>query len=183
MIKLKKILLDKSGLAAPLACAIVLALVIIMSGVIEYLRLQIIANGVRDSLQSAVTSVATQNYSKVYSGLREGYAGGYEISLEDIWNGSTDTGNVLENLDNTLGLSSSGSDQLKMTGSKLEYKLYDMSTSIVNVPFAPGVPDNANKFTVNVKITLEVPVYFGGVELFRMKTNLNVKAGYTAKFG
>ena len=58
-----------------------------------------------------------------------------------------------------------------------------MSTSIINVPFAPDDPDNTNKFSVNAKITLEVPVHFGGVELFPMKTTLNVKAGYTSKFG
>lgn len=182
MTKLKQILSNKSGLAAPLACAIVIALVLVMSGVVEFIRLQIIASGVRDALQTAVTSVATQNYDKVYGGLREGYAGGYEISTYDTWSESIDMGNVYGYLDDTLGLHRTEANHIKMAGGKLEYKLYGMEVNVVNVPFAPDNPANTNKFTADVKITLEVPVYFGGVELLPMKISLRVRAGYTPKF-
>ena len=65
---IRRILKEKKGNALPLACAIVLALIIIFSAVSEYMRLQIIAKGVRDALQTSVIAVAAQNYDDVYNG-------------------------------------------------------------------------------------------------------------------
>jgi len=70
---IRRILKEKKGNALPIACAIVLSLIIIFSAVSEYMRLQIIAKGVRDALQTSVIAVAAQNYDDVYNGLREGY--------------------------------------------------------------------------------------------------------------
>jgi hypothetical protein len=182
MIKLRNILSDKSGLAAPLACAIVLALVLIMTGVMEYMRLQVIAKGVRDALQSAVIKVAAQNYDRVYGGLREGYAGGYEISSDDTWRESVDMGDVYGCLDDMLGLHRIGEYHIKTAGGKLEYKMYSLEVDIKNVPFAPDNPGEANKFTADMKICLEVPVYIASIELLPLKIALKVRAGYTPKF-
>ncbi|MFA9399294.1 MAG: hypothetical protein ACERKV_13650, partial [Clostridiaceae bacterium] len=68
MKNIKRILKEKTGNALPLACAIVLSLILIFSVVAEYMRLQIIAKGVRDALQTSVISVASQNYDDVYNG-------------------------------------------------------------------------------------------------------------------
>ena len=46
----------------------------------EYMRLMIVAQGVRDSVQSAIVDVATENWDEAYAGLREGYSGGYQLS-------------------------------------------------------------------------------------------------------
>ncbi len=43
--EVKRILKEKRGNALPLACALVLALMIIFSAVSEYMRLQLIAKG------------------------------------------------------------------------------------------------------------------------------------------
>ena len=182
MRKFKKILLNRSGLAAPLACIIVISLFIIVSGIMELIRIQIIANGVRDTLQSAVISVATQNHDEVYGGLREGYAGAYELSVNDLWYESVDQGDIYGYLDNTLGLDREGIYHIKLAGGKLEYRLHSIEIYILNVPFAPDDTENINKFTTDVKIILEVPVYFFGVELLPMKTTLRVGAGYSSKF-
>lgn len=182
MTKIKKVLSDKSGLAAPLACAVVIALAIIMTGITEYLRLQIIAAGVRDALQTSVVSVAAGNYSNVFSGLREGYAGGYELSTDDIWSENTDTGDVYDCLDDTLGLHCMGSSHVKTANGRTEYRLFGLNVVIINVPFAPDNPDSENNFSADVKINIEVPVYFARAELFPMKIMLNVKAGYMPKF-
>lgn len=56
MTRLREILRDRKGNGFPLAIAITLALVIIFCGISEYIRLLIIAQGVRDAMQTAVIS-------------------------------------------------------------------------------------------------------------------------------
>ncbi|MDA3845705.1 MAG: hypothetical protein PF505_04045, partial [Vallitaleaceae bacterium] len=72
-----KVLKNKDGNVAIQAVVVVLVLLLVFSVVSEYLRLQMIAQGVRDAVQSSVISVASENYDVVYHGLREGYSGGY----------------------------------------------------------------------------------------------------------
>lgn len=83
MLKTKKILRHTSGNSAPLTLAIILAVIILSCAVFEYLRLMVIASGVRDAVQSAVIDVATENWDDAYNGLREGYSGGYTLSGTD----------------------------------------------------------------------------------------------------
>ena len=51
---------------AVVVCCLILACV-----VFEYMRLMIVAQGVRDSVQSAIVAVATENWDEAYPGLRE----------------------------------------------------------------------------------------------------------------
>ena len=75
----KSILKDKRGAASfPLTVAITLSLLLIFAGISEYLRLLIIAQGVRDAVQSSVIATVTENYDNVYHGAREGYSGAYQ---------------------------------------------------------------------------------------------------------
>ena len=99
---LKK-LSNKSGNALPLACAIVICLLLISSVIMEYIRLTVIANGVRDELQASVISVSTQNYDKVYNGLREGYSGGYNKMTGGAWQEKLDYGDIYAELDPWVG--------------------------------------------------------------------------------
>ena len=173
---MKKHLKNQEGNAALFAVVMVLALALLFSVVSEYLRLQIIASGVRDALESSVISVATENYADVYNGLREGYSGGYALNQSDRWEEQFTTGDVMANLSQTLGLESG----VKYTGDVLEYRLSDLDIQILNTPFAPG--GNAVKFESEAKITLEVPLSYGWEHLLPLKTKLKVRAGYTPKF-
>ncbi len=98
-----KILINKSGSGAPLILAIVLVTIILSTAVFEYMRLLIVAQGVRDSVQSAIIDVAAKNWDEVYHGLREGYSGGYSLSGSD-WYQNVSSGNVYGRLQNSLGL-------------------------------------------------------------------------------
>ncbi len=64
MEKLKKMIKDKKGMSYPLTVALMLALLIVLCVLAEFLRLSIIAYGVRNALQEAVISVATTNYNR-----------------------------------------------------------------------------------------------------------------------
>lgn len=170
------ILKNKDGNAVLYACVIVICLLLLFSVISEYLRLQIIAKGVRDAVQSSVISVAIENYDDVYNGLREGYSGGYELDYKDEWNARVDTGSVLSNLSNSLGLIGGR----KYSDSRLEYTISELEINIINTALAPT--GNAQKFESEVWLTLEVPLSFGWEHLTPLKIRMKVNAGYTPKF-
>ena len=64
--KIQKVIKDKRGMSYPLTVSLVLALLILLCVMAEFFRLNVIAYGVRESLQASVISVATTNYNEVY---------------------------------------------------------------------------------------------------------------------
>ena len=77
MRKLKECFRDESGVSFPLVIAVTLSLLLILCGVMEYLRLNLMAAGVKEAVQDAIVVVVNDNYANVYHGVREGYSGGY----------------------------------------------------------------------------------------------------------
>lgn len=181
MTRLKRIVRCKKGMSYPLVIAIALAIVIVSCGVFEYMRLMIIAQGVRDGVQSAIISVATENYDDVYASLREGYSGGYSND-GDGWNEQLDLGDVYARLDSVLGLRREGRNHIKYTEDVMEYRVSNLNINIINAPFAPSDREAAQEFLAEATIYLEVPLSFGWSDLPPMTISLKCKAGYTPKF-
>ncbi len=173
---MNRIMKDRSGNAALFAIIIILCLMLLFTVISEYLRLQIIASGVRDALQSSVIAVATENYDEVYNGLREGYSGGYRLSETDQWEERVDSGAVITKLSDKLGLI----DGIKYAGEYMEYQLSDLDIQINNAPFA--INDNDSRFEAEAWVTLTVPLSFGWDHLPPMEIRLKVDAGYSPKF-
>ena len=181
MTRLREILRDRKGNGFPLAIAITLALVIIFCGISEYIRLLIIAQGVRDAMQTAVISTVNDNYDDVYHGVREGYSGGYQPMAGDFEE-SLDYGDIYGRLEEVLGLSYQGGTRVKFTeDGKTEFRVWGLDVDIENAPLAGG--DRAgNRFVANCEIELEVPVSFGGRLLPAMRITVATSAGYTPRF-
>lgn len=59
MKKIQEVLKNKSGQGVPMILAVVLCCLILACVTFEYMRLMIVAQGVRDSVQSAIVDVAT----------------------------------------------------------------------------------------------------------------------------
>lgn len=181
MIKLKEILSDKSGNSAPLTLAAVLVVILLSCTIFEYMRLTVIAEGVRDAVQSAMIDVATENWDDAYNGLREGYSGGYVLSGAD-WVVRLDVGDVYSRLESTLGVKSVSGKYVKYTGPDIEYTLSGLSVTVQNAPLAPastgGIPQLSATGTVNV----EVPLSFGWGHLPPLKFTMKLKGGFTPKF-
>lgn len=167
---------NKDGSTIITACVVVVCLLLLFTVISEYLRLQIIAKGVRDAVQSSVISLATQNYDDVYNGLREGYSGGYELDSNDRWKSKVDKGAVLSDISNVLGLRNGE----KYAGSQLEYRISNLDINILNTPLAPS--GNAKKFESEVWLNLQVPLSFGWDKLPPLKIRMKVNAEYTPKF-
>ena len=181
MSKLRKILKDKSGASFPLTVAIALALIIILCGVTEYFRLNIIASGVKEALQDAIIVTVNDNYADVYHGVREGYSGGYQPDGESF-SYSVNTGDIYSYMDSTLGTEEIGGKHIKTAGGGMEYSLSGLNVTIRNAPLAPSSPQNAQRFEADAIIWLEVPVQFGGKQVTTMRIKLKVQAGYTEVF-
>jgi len=182
MTKLKQVLHSKKANSYPLAICIALAIVIIACGAFEYMRLMLIAQGVRDGVQEAIISVSTGNYSDVYASIREGYSGGY-VNNGSGFNEQINRGDVYARLSGLLGLRRVGGQYVKyVDGDVVEYRLYNLNVNVINAPFAPSNRDAAQKFLAEATINLEVPLSFGWSNLPPMRITLKVKAGWTPKF-
>ncbi|EHJ7843783.1 MAG: hypothetical protein KHW81_16020 [[Clostridium] innocuum] len=171
---------DKRGNAYPYAIAIALCMILVFVGISEYVRLMIIAQGVRDAVQSSVIAVNVGNYDEVYDGIREGYSGGYRLNGSS-WIAVFDRGDVYRRLDKLLGLTVSGNAHVHRVSGKEEYRIYGLSVSNQNAPLTPIDPSSSKKFTTDVTLILEVPVKFGTI-IPNMKIKVKVKAGYIPKF-
>jgi hypothetical protein len=142
----------------------------------------LIAQGVRDSVQSSIISVSTGNYSEVYASLREGYSGGY-VNDGGGFNEQINTGDVYARLSGLLGLRREGSRYVKYVGGDVvEYRLSNLTVNVINAPFAPSNGSTSQRFQAEATIFLEVPLSFGWGHLPPMRITLKVKAGWTAKF-
>jgi hypothetical protein len=181
MMKINRILRGKKGNSYPLAVCIALAVVIISCGAYEYIRLMITAQGVRDGVQSAIISVAAENYDDVYAALREGYSGGY-VNNGGGFNEQLDLWDIYGRLDSLMGLRREGANHVKYAGDVPEYRVSDLNVTVVNAPFAPSDRDAAQKFLAEATIYLEVPLSFGWSGLPPMRITVGCKAGWTPRF-
>lgn len=181
MRKIYGIIRNKGGTSFPLIVAVTLALLIIFCGISEYIRLMIIAQGVRDAVQSSVISTVNDNYSEVYHGVREGYSGAYQPSADDFKE-SLDYGDIYKRLDKVLGLRPENGSHVKYTENAVEFRLSDLSVNFENMPLAPSDPDNSKGFLADATVKLEVPVSFCGQSLPPMRINLKAQAKYMPLF-
>ena len=182
MITLARILKDRRGsMSFPLIVAVTLVLVLTVAGISEYLRLLLVAQGVRDAVQSSVIATATENYGGVYQGAREGYSGAYQ-PMAGSFEESLNYGDVYRQLDNVLGLTRIGGYHVKQTlGGGAEFRIWGLSVSIRNAPFARE-DTAAGRYVADCSIELEIPVSFGGRLLPPMRATVKTSAGYTPRF-
>ena len=175
------ILTSKRGTSFPLVAAVTLALVIVFCGISESIRMMIVAQGVRDAVQSAVVSTINDNYDNVYHGVREGYSGAYQPGASEFEE-SLDYGDMYGRLDQLLGLRKEGGYHVKYAGDDVEFRLSGLSVNLKNMPLAPASPDNSKGLLADAAIKLEVPVSFGGKTLPPMAIKLRVQAKYMPIF-
>ena len=195
MKKIQEVLKSKSGQGVPMILAVVLCCLILACVTFEYMRLMIVAQGVRDSVQSAIVDVATENWDEAYAGLREGYSGGYVLSRSmsglsvASFPCARKTGTVAAfsdavyaRLQDVLGIEYEGGQYVKYSGENLEYRLYDLHLDVENAPLAPSVPDGITQLNVTGTITVDVPLSFGFGHLPPMQITMKLNAKYVPRF-
>lgn len=181
MKKIGKVLRSKDGNMSFFTVSVILCFLIVATGVFEWNHLQTIAAGTHDAVQRAVTTACTENYDRLYNGVREGYSGGYQLAGTE-WEENLDSGDVYAKLDSLLGTRAEGAEHIKYSGEQMEFSLSDLDVQMTNTPFAPDDPDHINQFTGIAYVTLKVPLSFGWNALPPMEINMKVTSGYMAKF-
>ena len=178
---MKKIIKNNDGSSAIWITAVIFFLLVVLATSFEYIRLNIIAKGTRDAMQTVITQSCTANYDKLYNGLREGYSGGYKLD-KNQWGENIDNGNIESLINKQLGTQKSGSGYVKHNEDKVEFEISDLSVEMTNTPFAPNDSEDVPKFTGTAEYTLTVPLSFGWQNLPPMKIHMKAVSGYTAKF-
>ena len=137
--RMKEILRDRRASSFPMTIGIVLSLIILMCGISEYFRLQIIAAGVREAVEDAVISTVNDNYAGVYHGVREGYSGSYVPFGEGSWEEDLNEGDIYDYLDETIGTRLSGGRHIKYadTGTAMEFAIDSLQVTLRNAPLVP----------------------------------------------
>ena len=179
MSRFKQAIRDRRGISFPLIIAVTLSLVILLCGVSEYLRLLIVAQGVRDAVQEAVISTVNDNYDDVYHAVREGYAAGWYPDGTGRWDESIDTGDVYGQLSETLGLENTAGGYQKISDGEVEYTISGLSVVLENNSLGSGQSEG---YTALVEIHLEVPVRFLGNHLPAASMTLHTEAKYVPLF-
>ena len=114
--KIRQIIKDRRGVSFPLVIGVTLALVILLCGLSEYFRLQIIAAGVKEAVEDAIISTVNDNYAGVYHGVREGYSGGYLPDGDTGWETAVSESDIYTYLDSTIGRNREAADISNMLG-------------------------------------------------------------------
>lgn len=172
--RLKSLLKDRSGSTVIIIPFLVLGVLILGTTMWEYSRLNTVAQGSRDAVQTAITQVCTEQYDQLYNGLREGYSGGYRLQSTN-WTENVDLININAKIDTKLGTSNG----TKTNNGKTEYKITGMSVQLHNAPLAPGNTDDTKQFSGTATYTLTVPLSFGWQSLPPMVIPMEVTAGYS----
>lgn len=178
-----KSLKNNEGNGLILGIVMILILLMTFTVVSEYLRNNIILNGVRDGLESVATNIATENYDKIYPNFRQGYSGAYQLSNIDKWQEKIDEGNIEIELNKLLGLKKEGNIYVKRfdNDNRIEYKLSNLKINIKNPTLAPQVK-NDEKFTIEITADIELERMFNIFEVDKLKTKLGAKVMYIPKY-
>lgn len=182
---MKRLLKEKKGFSYPLTVAIVLGILIITTGIFEAMRLFLLAQGIKDAVQSSIITVAVENHVDTYAPVREGYSANYQNDGDGFYM-SINEGDIYARLGEVLGISGGGDRYVKYIGADgdaVEYYLSNLTfEKMMNTPLAPDDREETGRWSATVDIDLEVPLSFGWGHLPPMKMTLHCKAGYTPKF-
>ena len=169
-----KLLRDTKGSVILLVPVLLIVLLTIFASVCEHSRLNSVAANTNDAVQAALTQVCTDNTTPVYTGVRDGYSGGYKLESTN-WTPDVSSSDILSKVDAKLGTSGG----VKTSDGKLIYKISDLSVTMKNAPLAPSDPDSAEQLTGTATYTLTVPLSFGWSSLPPMTIHMEAKSGYS----
>ncbi len=166
-----------TGSMVPLVVAVAVAILFLILGVSEYMRLVIIAAGVEDAMESAIVSTVNDNYDEVYHSVREGYAAGYEPTGAGFRE-AVDYGDIYGRLCFLLGLEEDGDGYTKTTDGEKEYRISNLQVSVSN----PALATEGEAYYADGEMRLEVPVRFAGKMVAGLSIRMKVRAAYQEKF-
>ncbi|MFA9381177.1 MAG: TadE/TadG family type IV pilus assembly protein [Acetanaerobacterium sp.] len=163
-----------------LALIIFVSLVLLLTAILEATRAMIVYTGVRDAVESAITTTATSNAYNTYNGVREGNSGAYTPDGSGGWSETVTTADVVYKLRSLLGLESQGGGYVKLKGdgSGYEFKISQISVEAEITPLG----DNIQQSTYHTTCLVEVPFDFGFGYLPDMQIHMRHQSTYVPRF-
>ena len=182
--KLIRNIKNKNGNGIIFACVLVLALGMIVTVMLEHSKTYIATKSIRDGMESAVTSIATNNCNKVYSSQREGYFTNYEYDANS-WEKSIENTNLDKYLSESLGVKKESNAYVKRNSDgEKEFEITNVKLNVTSPEIAP-TDKNKNKETFNVELVGNVKIYKSFASSLsdeEINVTLGAKAGYMPKF-
>lgn len=171
--KIKNILLSKSGSILVQTAGIALSMMILFSFVYQFSRVILISGGVKEEVQNSAISAVTENYYPSFNGMREGNSGAYILS-GGAWNSCLNESNIKSYLISNYSLTSAGDtlEKNEQDGS-LQYSISNINASYENCDFATN--DNSLKATVDYTINIPIKFFVGNVTTFSLTKQTEVE--------
>jgi len=167
-----KIKSEDGMIGYPLAVVILLVLLIFISFIVDYIRVNSIAVQIRDKYESLLTGVAVQNYDNMYQPTREGYALSYKFNENTITWDNIDS-ITQENILDKLNYSFSDGEKNQVTISDIDFKIS---------PEEVKITDEDQSFNISGKLT--ATIYYNGLwrNLSPAHVPIEVKSKWKMKF-
>ena len=166
------------------------AIMLMVAVYIEYNRINHILKTVDMAYERALTAVAVNNYDEIYENVREeeayggaftgGNEGEYEEDEKPVFFDDSDYGDIEDELVSLLGLTKlSDSDVISKisSGSVNEFSLSDFHAEI-----RQDGTDIDDKYRVDGKLKVRVPIYFMGKELTALDLEVKSKATWRTRW-
>lgn len=170
------ILSDKKGAVTVQTMVIVFGIMIVFSIAFQFIRVSIVASGVRDTMRNDVIDAVDANYNNAFDGMREGNSDAY--SADNAWAECADSSSVVSGVVSFLGLTSNGSAYVKEDDGTTQYSISGIAVNLQNPPM--GTDDI--KLNIRATYTLSVPVSLFLIRLPQLSLPQSVNAGFQQKF-
>lgn len=156
---------------------------LLFSIIFEFVRIKIVASGIKDAYENAVRTVAVENYNETYAGFREEvsvggqYIGGPEGGGEEEipeWESLHDLGDVEDELSTLLGLREENgiliSEESGYELSEFEVQVKDAQDSVLR------------KYEIKGNLKLKIPFAIGGIAASQVTIPVTIQTEYSEKY-
>lgn len=185
MNKIIEKLKEKKGSGYIKTVVIVLATLLIGTVIMEYFRIKIIVTDVRDSLQSSIISVTTDNWNEKYEGLRQEKTYSYRLDENnDKWVEDIDMGDVENTLARMLRLSYSNEKYIHMLNQDeygrgdIDYRIKDIKVIVKNT----SMTKDKETYKIDGFLNLEIEEVFGIKTKKKLEIKIKTSSKYIKKF-
>ncbi len=179
--RLRNKLRCKKGISTYMAMLIgFVCLIMLFVAILEVTRVNTIYIGIRDAVESSITTTATSNSYNTYHGVREGNSGAYTPDGAGGWTKTVTTADVVYKLRSLLNLKSQGGGYVHLYSGRTdyEYKIYNIHVEAIITPLG----DNTQQSKYLTTCVVEVPLSFGFGHLPSIRLNMRHQSTYVSRF-
>lgn len=152
---------------------------VILALLVEVFSASVIKRGIRDSIEQAIISNATNNYYYAYQGVREESSSTHQkISAESLWDNSATTHDVTDRLVALLKLNKQGNSYIKSNSSNTyEFAISNITIIVDN----PQVGEKGVNVIYETTYDLSIPFSIAGFTMY-INSSHSKSSTYRRKF-